>query len=192
VVAALIAGAVLGIVLTRGGGGGAKTKTTVNYNTLPGIRKTKAPWPPEYLYLADRLPTLGLSILGQEGTATHIHAHLDIFVNGKRVTVPALIGINAGANYLTELHTHDTRGVIHVESPKANDSFTLGQFFGEWAVFLNSSQVGGYKGLKWYVDGKQQTGNPAALVLKPHQEIALVVGKAPPKIPTSFKFASGE
>jgi hypothetical protein len=191
-VAALIAGAVLGIVLTRGGGGGTKTKTAVNYNTLPGIRKTKAPWPPEYLYLADRLPTLGLSILSAQGTATHIHAHLDIFVNGKRVTVPPRIGINVGANYLTELHTHDTRGVIHIESPKANDSFTLGQFFGEWAVFLNSNQVGGYKGLKWYVDGKQQAGNPAAVVLKPHQEIALVVGKAPAKIPASYKFASGE
>jgi len=108
------------------------------------------------------------------------------------VPVPPNVGINPGANYLTELHTHDNRGVIHVESPKANDKFTLGEFFGEWAVFLNSDSVGGYKGMRWYVDGKQQTGNPANLVLESHQEIALVVGKAPAKIPSSYKFSPGE
>ncbi len=191
-VAAVIAAAVLGFVLTRDSGG-AKTKTSAtNYNALPGIRKTKAPWPPEYQYLADRLLPLGLTTLSQEGVATHIHAHLDIFVNGKRATVPPQIGINPGANYLTELHTHDSRGVIHVESPKANDKFTLGELFGEWAVFLNSNSVGGYEGMRWYVDGKQQTGNPADLVLEPHQEIALVVGKAPATIPSSYKFSPGE
>jgi hypothetical protein len=194
IVAAVIAAAVVGIVLTRGGdGGGTKTRTTAtNYNALPGIRKTKAPWPPEYLYLADRIPPLGLSTLSSEGVATHIHSHLDIFVNGKHVTVPADIGINPGAGYLTELHTHDARGVIHVESPKSNDEFTLGQFFGEWAVYLDSTSVGGYKGLKWYVDGKRQTGNPKNLVLKRHQEIAFVIGNPPAKIPSSYGFAAGE
>lgn len=191
-VAAAIAAAVVGIVVASGGGSAATKTTATNYNTLPGIRKTKAPWPPEYLYLADRLLPLGLTTLTQEGVATHIHAHLDIFVNGKRVTVPPNVGINPGANYLTELHTHDSRGVIHIESPKANDTFTLGEFFGEWAVFLNADQVGGYKGMRWYVDGKEQTGNPASLVLKAHQEIALVVGKAPAEIPSSYKFAPGE
>ncbi len=191
-VAAAIAAAVVGIVVARGGGGAATKTTETNYNTLPGIQKTKAPWPPEYLYLADRLLPLGLTTLSQEGVATHIHAHLDIFVDGKRVTVPPNVGINPGANYLTELHTHDNRGVIHVESPKANDKFTLGEFFGEWAVFLNSDSVGGYKGMRWYVDGKQQTGNPANLVLESHQEIALVVGKATAKIPSSYKFSPGE
>jgi hypothetical protein len=191
-IAAVIAAAVVGIVVATGGGSAATKTTATNYNALPGVRKTKAPWPPEYLYLADRLLPLRLTTLSQEGVATHIHAHLDIFVNGKRVPVPPNVGINLGANYLTELHTHDSRGVIHVESPKANDEFTLGQFFGEWAVFLNADQVGGYKGMRWYVDGKEQTGNPASLVLKAHQEIALVVGKAPAKIPSSYKFAPGE
>ena len=107
--------------------------------------------------------------------------------------VPRLIGINLGANYLTELHTHDTRGVIHVESPKANDQFTLGQFVAEWGVFLDSRCIGAYcNGLKWYVNGKPQTGNPADLVLKSHQEIAIVVGKPPTKIPSSYRFLGGE
>jgi hypothetical protein len=191
--ALLVAGAVLGIVLaTRGGSSAATPKTTAAYNALPGIRKTKAPWPPEYLYLADRLQPLDLTTLpGHQGLVLHFHVHLDIFVNGKHVTVPAFVGINVGAGWLTELHTHDTRGVIHVEAQKARN-FRLGQFFSEWAVFLNAHQIGGYKGLKWYLDGQLQTGNPQNLVFKPHQEIAIVVGKPPAKIPTSYKFLAGE
>ena len=190
---ALVAAAVLGIVLTRGGSSSAKSPTAgASYNALPGIRKTKAPWPPEYLYLADRLAPLDLTTLaGHNGLVLHFHAHLDIFVNGKHITVPALVGINSGAGYLTELHTHDARGVIHIEAQKAR-SFTLGQFFAEWAVFLNAHSIGGYSGMTWYLDGKLQTGNPQTLVFKPHQEIAIVVGKPPAKIPSSYKFLPGE
>lgn len=192
-VVGLVAAAILAFVLVRDNGGGTKTATATNYNTLPGIRKTKAPWPVDYEFLADRLAPLGLQTLSAEGVATHIHAHLDIFVDGKRVTVPRLIGINPGANYLTELHTHDTRGVIHIESPKANDEFTLGQFVAEWGVFLNARCIGAYcDGFKWYVNGKQQSGNPAGLVLKSHEEVAIVVGKPPKNIPSSYKFAGGE
>ncbi len=193
----LIAAIVLGVVLLRvrdSGGGSSKTTTSVaGYNTLPGIRKTKAPWPPEYQFLADRLLPLGLTTLPQEAVATHYHSHLDIFVNGKHVTVPKYIGINLGANYLTELHTHDTRGVIHVESPKSNDHFSLGQFVAEWGVFLNARCIGAYcDGLKWYLNGKLQTGNPQKYVLQPHDEVAIVVGKPPAKIPSSYKFLGGE
>jgi hypothetical protein len=193
-VAGVIAAGVIAFVLLRDDdGGGTKTTTTAtNYNTLPGIRKTKAPWPPEYEFLADRLLPLGFQTLSAEGQATHIHAHLDIFVDGKHVTVPAGIGINANT-YITEVHTHDTRGVIHVESPKENDEFSLGQFVAEWGVFLDSRCIGAYcDGLKWYVDGKQQTGNPGGVILKSHQEIAIVVGKPPKKIPASYKFAPRE
>jgi hypothetical protein len=191
----LIAAIVLGVFLLRDSSGGSSNTTTsvAGYNTLPGIRKTKAPWPPEYEFLADRLLPLGLTTLPQEAVATHYHSHLDIFVDGKHVTVPRYIGINLGANYLTELHTHDTRGVIHIESPKTNDHFSLGQFVAEWGVFLNSRCIGAYcDGLKWYLNGKLQTGNPQKYVLQPHDEIAIVVGKPPAKIPSSYKFLGGE
>jgi hypothetical protein len=193
--AALLAAAVIGVIVVRGDDGGAtETRTAnTNYNTLPGIRRTKAPWPPEYEFLADRLLPLGVTPLPEEGAATHIHAHIDVFVDGKRVTVPPEIGINPGAGYLTELHTHDTRGVIHIESPEENDEFTLGQFFAEWGVFLNGRCVGAYcDDLKWYVNGVRQTGNPANLVLKSHQQTAIVVGKPPKTIPVSYKFSRGE
>ncbi|MGZ4392032.1 MAG: hypothetical protein ACXVRK_07950 [Gaiellaceae bacterium] len=191
-VVAVIAAAVLGFVLTRGSGGAENKATATNYNALPGIRKTKAPWPPEYLYLADRLAPLDLTtIAGHSGLSLHFHTHIDIFVNAKKVQVPALVGINPGAQYLTELHTHDDRGGIHIEAQSSN-TYTVGQFFAEWAVYLDSNSIGGYSGMKWYLNGKLQTGNPAELVLKPHQEIAFVVGKAPAKIPSSYKFAPGE
>src|SRR5256885_11001915 len=192
--AALIAGVVIAFVTLHKSGGGTKAPANVAaYNKLPGVRRTKAPWPPEYQFLADRLLPLGLTTLpGHVGLVEHYHAHLDIFVNGKHITVPALVGINVGGGYLTELHTHDTRGVVHIEAQK-QETFNLGQFFAEWAVFLNSRCIGSYcNGLKWYVDGKQQTGDPAGLVLKAHQEIAIVVGKAPKSIPSSYKFLAGE
>jgi hypothetical protein len=179
-------------ILVASGGGSTTKATAANYNALPGIRRTKAPWPPEYLYLADRLAPLDLTTLGgHNGLVLHFHVHIDIFVNGKKVKIPALVGINVGAGWLTELHTHDARGVIHIEAQKSRD-FTLGQFFAEWAVYLDAHSIGGYAGMKWYLNGKQQTGNPQTLVFKPHQEIAFVVGKAPAKIPSSYKFSRGE
>jgi hypothetical protein len=191
-VVAVIAAAVLGFVLTRDSGGAKNKAVAANYNALPGIRKTNAPWPPEYLYLADRLIPLDLTTLsGHNGLVLHFHTHIDIFVNGKKVKVPALVGINPGAGYLTELHTHDDRGVIHIEAQKKRD-FTVGQFFAEWAVYLDAHSIGAYSGMKWYLNGKQQTGNPQTLVFKPHQEIAFVVGKPPAEIPSSFKFSQGE
>jgi hypothetical protein len=190
----VIAAIVLGVILLRDNGGGTSSAASVaTYNSLPGVRKTKAPWPPEYEFLADRLLPLGLTTLPQEAVTTHYHSHLDIFVDGKKVTVPADIGINIGAGYITELHTHDTRGVIHVESPKTNDHFNLGQFFAEWGVFLNARGVGAYSnGLKWYLNGKLQTGNPQRYTLQPHDEIAIVVGKPPARIPSSYGFQAGE
>jgi hypothetical protein len=196
IVAALIAAVIIGVVIKRDNGGGSGSPTTLttatNYNTLPGIRTTKAPWAPEYRFLADRLAPLDLTTLsGHNGLTEHFHAHFDIFVNGKKVKIPALVGINPGAGYLTELHTHDDSGVIHIEAQKSRN-FTVGQFFAEWAVRLNANSIGGYNGLKWYVDGKRQTGNPQTLILKPHQEIAFVVGKPPAKVPSSYAFPAGE
>jgi hypothetical protein len=195
-VVAVIAAIVIGVVVLRGGGGsggGPSLQQTRTFNTLPGIRRTKAPWSPEYQFLPDRLLPLGLTTLaGHNGLVMHYHAHLDIFVNGKHVAVPQYVGINIGAQYLTELHTHDARGVIHIEAQK-KASYSLGQFMAEWGVFLNARCLGGYcSGLKWYVDGKQQTGNPQTLVLAPHQEIALVVGTPPAQVPSSYKFLAGE
>src|SRR5438309_5245884 len=65
-----------------------------------------------------------------EYSTFHVHAHLDIFVDGHPLTVPAFIGIE-DRSCLYWLHTHTPDGVIHIESPQER-GFTLGQFFDIW------------------------------------------------------------
>ena len=197
IVAVLAVVAVAGIAAAlyfglRGNGTSAPSTTTAasgnvnTLNTLPGVRKIKAPWPPEYAHLNDRLEPLNLNALSQEALAYHIHQHLDIYRNGKPITVPALIGINDSA-YLTELHTHDASGIIHVESESADKHYTLGTFFAEWGIYLSKRCVGAYcQGYTWYLDGKKQTGNPWNLVLQPHQVITIAIGKPPKHIRSTY------
>jgi hypothetical protein len=191
-VVALIAAAAIAIVLTRGGS--SSTAATIPTQAgLPGLQTGPAPWNPGLDTLPDRLDAVGVHALTNEGEVVHIHQHLDIFVNGKHEPVPQGIGIYDG-QFLTELHTHDAAGIMHVESPTAKN-FSLGQFFGVWGVRLNGDCVGGYcrqvTPWKVYVNGQPYTGDPAALVLKPHQEIALVIGTPPKKIPSKYKFPGG-
>jgi hypothetical protein len=194
VAALVIVGAVLGVVLSRGGSSSAATSssTQIPWSDIPGLQTGPPPWNSSSAVLPDRLQLLKLNALGQEGTVIHIHQHLDVFVNGKKVSVPALIGIDTNAGFLTELHTHDTSGVLHVESATKRN-YVLGQVFGEWGVKLTQQCLGSYcTGVKWWVNGKKMTGNPAQLILKPHQEIVIAVGKQPFSIPSSYKFPAGE
>src|SRR5690242_9910791 len=46
----------------------------------------------------------------------HVHAHLDVFVNGQPYIVPSQVGIIDGT-CLYWLHTHNTSGIIHIEAP---------------------------------------------------------------------------
>jgi hypothetical protein len=192
IAAVLVLGIVLGIVLSGGGSSSATAgKTTIPWASIPGLQTGPPPWNNSSAVLADRLPILDLKPLGQEGSVIHIHQHLDVYVNGKKVQVPALVGIDTANGFLTELHTHDTSGILHVESD-TNRDYVLGQFFGEWGVKLTPNCLGTYCGsLKWWVDGKRMTGNPAQLILKPHQEIVIATGKAPATVPSSYKFPAG-
>ena len=142
----------------------------------------------------------GLSLTAKEQLQVHYHAHLDVFVDGKHVPVPAGLGINVGPNGslpahgspgIAPLHTHDTSGVLHIEAAK-DDVFTLGQAFAEWGVLLRAGQAGAYRPVRAYVDGKRYDGDPARIVLKEHQEIALVVGKGTVKVPSHYSFPAGE
>jgi hypothetical protein len=126
-----------------------------------------------------------------EGTALHIHAHLDVYVNGRHYPVPALVGIDDQAGFLTELHTHDASGIIHVESPVVK-SFTLGQFFCEWGVKLTASCLAGYRGpISWWVNGVRGHGDPAQTELRAHDEIVIAAGRPPAGVPSSYSFPAG-
>jgi len=134
----------------------------------------------------------GLPMLGAEGSVQHIHAHLDVFVDGHPVSVPADIGIDTRRGTISPLHTHDDTGVIHIESP-AQATFSLAQLFAEWQVSLSAAQIGGMHTangveLRAYVNGQQVPGNPGALILHAHDQIALVYGGAPHQIPSTYAF----
>ncbi|MCD0450575.1 hypothetical protein LO762_15450 [Actinocorallia sp. API 0066] len=148
-----------------------------------------------------RAKELGLDVkLGMEGQARHVHAHLSLFVNGEQVQIPANLGIDAAGN-IAELHTHDTRGVLHVESFSPDKVFTLQQVFDIWEIPLSKTQIGQFKTdathtLKFYVDGKEVTDDPSKITLEAHREIGIVFGdetaNSKVEVPAKFEFEEGE
>jgi hypothetical protein len=189
----LVAGGIAaGIAVTRSGTSSVRPKPTTEV-ALAGLQTGPAPWPPEIDHLADRLRAIGLPALTQEGTVLHIHQHLDVFVDGKQSVVPAGIGIDDNS-FISPIHTHDPSGVLHLESPQPG-TFTLGQFFAIWGVRFRSSCLGSYcsaRAPKVYVNGKRVAGDPTRLALASHQEIAVVIGRPPGRIPSSYPFPAGE
>jgi hypothetical protein len=167
--------------------------------TLPGAQTGPPPWNAGGDQLQQRLDALGLPALAAEGTVLHIHQHLDLFVDGKRVTVPAGIGIDPAQQFIAPLHTHDPSGLLHVESD-TQQTFTLGQIFGVWGVPLNPTTLGGLrtgagKQLKTWVNGKPLRGDPGKINLASHQEIVIAYGtpaQMPKPVPASYSFGPGE
>jgi hypothetical protein len=140
----------------------------------------------------------GLPMLGEEGNAVHIHAHLDIIVDGAPVPVPADIGVDEARQKISPLHSHDTTGVIHIESPTAPATFTLGQFFAEWQVSLSADHLGGLTTdnthhLKVYLNGALREGDPAGIILAAHDEIAIVYGTDAQQttVPHTYQWSNG-
>ncbi len=193
----LIAGAVILIVVVSVwlGSSGPETPVSVNPDNLPGIQTGNAPWPPELDHLRERLGDIGLPVLSEEGSALHIHEHLDIFVDGKPVAIPAGIGVNEKSGFISPIHTHDPDAIIHVESP-TKQTFTLGQFFDIWGVKFTNQCVGGYcsagdKTLKVYVNGNLVGGDPRKVELGERQEIVVTYGTSgelPNPIPSTYAF----
>lgn len=145
----------------------------------------------------------GVSAQTNEQLKYHIHSHLAIYVNGKQKAVPAGIGIVKpwtteplnggifvdGGKQLYYLHTHDSTGVLHVESP-TSDTYTLGQIFAEWHQPLSTAEVGPATGtVIAYVNGQKYTGDPSKIPLTAHAVIQLDVGTDVSPVP--YTFASG-
>lgn len=184
------------VVQTRPNKPAAGTATPTAAASAVG-RTTNPPWPAPADASA-AVAAAGLPMLGTEGSALHIHAHLDVIANGTPVQVPADIGIDAARQKISPLHTHDATGVIHVESPTKSATFTLGQLFNEWDVSLSADHLGGLTTdgthqLKVYVNGKVQNGDPANVVLSAHDEIAIVYGTAAQQtnVPSSYQWTNG-
>jgi hypothetical protein len=197
-----VAGGVLLLTRSRSPGIGpvqVSGAPSVNPATLPSILTGPTPWPANTEDLLARLSAIGLPALPAEGSTLHIHQHLDLYVNGAKQVVPAQIGIITSPQVVfSPLHTHDTSGIIHVESPTVR-SFTLGEFFDVWGVRSTRTCIGGYctqgdKTLRVYVDGQLATGDPTTLELFAHEEIVVTYGteaELPNPIPSSYTFPPG-
>jgi hypothetical protein len=165
-------------------------------------RTTPAPW---------GLPASALGQIGYAGLIPvlgriirHDHVHLDVVVDGRKVTVPGGIGLaepldggacpaDPGASgdcregqsifaavANSPLHTHASSGLIHVEADRPG-RYTLGQFFAEWGVRFDARCLGGHctgggRELRVYVDGRRVTGDPRTIPLRNRREIAVVFG----------------
>ena len=103
--------------------------------------------------------------------------------NNVNITVPSQIGIENSCLY--GLHTHDTSGTIHVESPVVAN-YTLGQFFDVW----NKTQPNAYSStftqepvlatlnnstITAYVNNALYSGNYRDIILKEGEQIKLVI-----------------
>ena len=171
-----------------------------------------APPPDEVASLTE---AAGLALDTKEHLVHHLHAHLDVFIDGEHRTVPAGIGIvfdNPGVRTfddggelsyggirgceqpcISPLHTHDVTGVIHTESKTAVEN-TLGQFFEEWDVRLDDECVGSYctddTSIRIFVDGDEvELAEAAEIPLSDRAEIAIVIGRPPSRVPDSADFS---
>ncbi|ROQ39473.1 hypothetical protein EDF46_1105 [Frondihabitans sp. PhB188] len=170
--------AVVGIVAAIGVTHDRATSTQLSHGAA-----SSPPWPAptgdrqQKLSAAADLP----NVYGAK-LAEHVHTHLTITVDGVPQAVAAQIGLDESHGYATSLHTHDTSGIIHVESPERRD-FTLGQFFTEWDVRLDARHIGSEGGdigeiLTVFVDGHRRAGDPSSIVLRNLDDIDLVIHAA--------------
>jgi hypothetical protein len=197
-----------------GCGGGSSSsvtsRTSSSVSTTQPASGANPPWPapPDPLHLT---VAAGLKAEPLETLIHHVHAHLDVFVNGAAVRVPAGIGINihdpgvhssplpdgttgyggiqrCAQPCISPLHTHDDSGILHTES-SSPVPHRLGQFFIEWGVRLTPACVGRYcrptTSVKVFVDGRPFAGDARTIQLTDRKEIAVVIGTPPKTIPST-------
>jgi hypothetical protein len=127
------------------------------------------------------LPIDGIHCDAAEGSVEHVHVQLQLYARGRAVTVPAQIGIPQSGTCLYWLHTHDTAGYIHIESP-VRRTFTLGQFFDIWGPDLSWNRAGSVAAshgshLSVWVNGVAWRGrDPRDIVLRDHETIVIQSG----------------
>lgn len=121
-------------------------------------------------------PINGISCDANEQLSYHIHAHLTMYINGQKAQLPQSIGIASDGSCIYWLHTHDTSGVIHIESP-TRKVYTLGTFLQEWSQrfpqLTYPTQLDQTSGWQVYVNGKPYSGDFHNIPLDSHTLITL-------------------
>jgi hypothetical protein len=203
--------AIVLVVTACGGAGGTVAPSSPSDASASAVARPELLWPapPDPL---ERTVEAGLEPWPKEYLVNHVHAHLDVFVDGEPILVPAGIGINTQdpevrtfddpVSYggiemcaqpcISPLHTHDETGVIHTESQET-EPHTLGQFFVEWGVDLSETCVGEHcdpTPIAVYIDGQRYEGDPRAIELTDMRVIVIAVGTPPQVIPSTFDFSN--
>ena len=201
------------VVAVSACGSSSKSSSSASSSDItaaPPNSSTNAPWPAPPNPMA-RAVAAGLVPETSEHLEFHVHAHLDVYIDGKPVLVPAGLGIdtkNPGVHLfetdglpaygginppcdqpcISPLHTHDVTGIIHTESSSRKYN-TLGQLFTEWNVPLTATCVDTYCAPKTpiavYVNGTKFSGDPTTIPLSNFKEIAVVIGSPPDQIPNT-------
>jgi hypothetical protein len=110
------------------------------------IRNANTPATTGALQPANGQTVDGIECQANEAFVMHDHTALDLYVDGKQVTVPAGVGIvqNGLSSCLYALHVHDGEpNLIHIESPIKKE-YTVGQLFDIWGQELTDTSFLGH------------------------------------------------
>jgi hypothetical protein len=164
--AVIAVGVVLGAVLTREGVG-----VPSRAEPLPGLLTGPAPWGPNTDDLRARLDRLGKPLVPNVSLRGALHIALS--VDGKRIRIPAGVGIPPKSGSVAPLYTATPGGGVDLAPGGAR---RLGLFFKIWGVRFTRRCLGGYCGkLSVVVNGARVPGDPRSLLLRPGQAIVVSI-----------------
>ena len=109
--------------------------------------------------------------------------HLSIVIDGQTQTVPGGIGLPLGQVGEEPIHTHNTSGLIHVESTE-NLPFRLQDFFRVWGRTFSRNDIldhatGAGEKITMTVNGRPSQAF-GSLLLKKDQQVVIHYGPAHP------------
>lgn len=180
VLAALAVAAAIAVVLAQSNDTADTKDTATAGGPADGeLLRTEAPWEPQAEGLPARVDAAGFPPVGDE--SYHVHALLNVYVDGEQVPVPANIGIDPSSGYHSPLHTHTPDGVIHFEADDPSP-FTLQQVFTMWGVDFSADRLGAYvpmddKTLHVYVNG-EPVDEPVDYELQEGDNVVVAYGQA--------------
>lgn len=169
--------AVLALGVLAGCGEKQETLGDTSVLYLPGVKPTSPPWRPEYAHLKTRIRRLRLPPIGKQ--QVHHHALVHIYNDGLLIPVQPNIGLYPPQKAFSSVHTHDSSGVVHMESVRPFN-FTLGDFFAIWGVPFGQKTLGnlkasGNKQIHVYVNGKP-LAHPVGYVMRDQDNISIGYG----------------
>jgi hypothetical protein len=142
-------------------------------------------------------PINGVSCDSMEQGGFHIHAHLTVYINGKRVAIPKGIGIAPNGSCFYWLHTHTADGIIHIEAPQQLHNLALDDFLTIWQQGFSQlgfpQELTQTTGWKIFINGKPFKGSVTSpltteVPLASHDAVTLEYGSNNPPPDVFYQF----